>query len=99
MNEIDQIQQWYQKQCDGDWEHGYGIEIKTLDNPGWSVEINLEGTAQENIPFTKIEYRLDTNDDDLDWYLCKVEDNQFKGVGGPFHLKTILETFLKWTKQ
>ena len=30
-------QQWYQSKCDGTWEHMYGVEIDTLDNPGWTV--------------------------------------------------------------
>ncbi|KIZ19526.1 Imm53 family immunity protein [Streptomyces natalensis] len=36
---------WYTGQCDGDWEHEYGIRIETLDNPGWSVELDLEETG------------------------------------------------------
>jgi hypothetical protein len=31
------LEQWYYDQCDGDWEHAYGIRIGTLDNPGWSL--------------------------------------------------------------
>ena len=27
------LQSWYQSQCDGDWEHEFGIRIETLDNP------------------------------------------------------------------
>jgi hypothetical protein len=28
------LQGWYATQCDGDWEHEYGVSIETLDNPG-----------------------------------------------------------------
>ena len=38
------LQQWYYGHCNGDWEHGSGIHIDTLDNPGWSITINLEDT-------------------------------------------------------
>ena len=38
------LQLWYSRQCDGDWEHGLGIRIESLDNPGWSVRIDLKGT-------------------------------------------------------
>jgi Immunity protein 53 len=41
------LQAWYAARCDGDWEHGYGVAIQTLDNPGWSLRINLEGTMLE----------------------------------------------------
>ena len=32
------LQKWYKSQCNGDWEHSFGIKIETLDNPGW-IEI------------------------------------------------------------
>jgi hypothetical protein len=31
--------EWYTKQCNGDWEHSYGIRIDTIDNPGWSLTL------------------------------------------------------------
>ena len=36
------LQQWYQSKCDGTWEHMYGVEIDTLDNPGWTVSLTGE---------------------------------------------------------
>jgi hypothetical protein len=32
------LEQWYFRQCNGDWEHTHGIIIETLDNPGWAVQ-------------------------------------------------------------
>ncbi|BFV59917.1 hypothetical protein KCMC57_up50210 [Kitasatospora sp. CMC57] len=46
---------WYTAQCDGDWEHEYGIRIETLDNPGWSVEVDLEGTGLDGVLPDRIE--------------------------------------------
>ena len=36
-DELSWLQQWYSAHCDGEWEHGFGVTIATLDNPGWSV--------------------------------------------------------------
>ena len=48
-NETDQIllrlQRWYVSRCDGEWEHGMGVRIETLDNPGWQVVIDSGGHA------------------------------------------------------
>lgn len=41
------FQRWYAEQCDGDWEHEFGVEIKTLDNPGWHVVADLVDTGLE----------------------------------------------------
>nr|TKK07812.1 hypothetical protein SrhCFBP13529_11555 [Stenotrophomonas rhizophila] len=45
MHALDRLQKWYADQCDGDWEHSFGIRIDTLDNPGWTVSVDLTDTA------------------------------------------------------
>jgi Immunity protein 53 len=35
------LEKWYRARCNGDWEHQWGVEIGTLDNPGWRVHIDL----------------------------------------------------------
>ncbi|MCM2498968.1 immunity 53 family protein [Neorhizobium galegae] len=44
MDVLDWFGRWYEAQCDGAWEHGFGASIDTLDNPGWSLKIDLAGT-------------------------------------------------------
>ena len=91
---LEWIQQWYAENCDGDWEHSYGVSITTLDNPGWSVTINLEGTDLEDKPFVNIS--IDKSKDD--WIRCKVKDTKFFGDGGPRNLTEMLQIFINWTK-
>jgi hypothetical protein len=43
-DELARLRAWYSARCDGNWEHEHGVKIDTLDNPGWSVVIDLEGT-------------------------------------------------------
>ncbi len=92
MHTLSRLQQWYESYCDGDWEHGYGVSIITLDNPGWMVKINLEGTELEDRPFLAIE----DLEPEYDWIRCWVEENTFHGVGGPQKLAEIIEAFLNW---
>ena len=92
MTTLQQLQQWYQSHCDSDREHSFGIKIDTLDNPGWSVTIELNDTELENRPFTDVQ-RLEH---ETDWIHCRVRDNKFEGHGGPFMLDEILQTFLTW---
>lgn len=91
---LQDIQTWYEAQCDGDWEHSFGIIIQTLDNPGWSVKIDLDGTLLENRVFAQIE----KNDTEESWLQCKIEKNIFKGSGDPARLEEILSIFLEWAK-
>jgi hypothetical protein len=88
------IQKWYASQCDGDWEHGNGISIGTLDNPGWSITVNLEGTELEAALFAEVT-RLEP---ERAWLACKIEEKQWRGVGGPHMLAEILDTFVRWAR-
>jgi len=55
MNVLAELQRWYESQCNEDWEHQYGVKIDTLDNPGWSVIIDLDDTDLEGKPFQTVE--------------------------------------------
>ena len=85
------LQSWYHKQCNDDWEHQYGVRIDTLDNPGWSLAIDLHGTALAGRSFRAREL-----EGDLSWYVCKVEGEQFKAYCGPAHLGAVIQIFLSW---
>ena len=95
MDTLQQFQQWYYSQCDGDWEHQHGVEIGTLDNPGWRVRIDVEETSLSERPFAAVE-RVEH---ETDWIVCRVRDGRFEGAGGPLMLEEILEVFLAWARQ
>jgi hypothetical protein len=91
MNELQELQDWYSLHCDGEWEHGYGIQIETLDNPGWLLKIDLVGTTLETKPFRTVE-RLG----ELDWMNCQRSETQFIAAGGPKLLPELISVFLDW---
>jgi hypothetical protein len=76
-------------QCNGDWEHGQGIRIYTIDNPGWGVSINMKDSTARGA--TMQPYVCDRGDGD--WVVCEVKDEVFMGHGDPGKLAFILETF------
>lgn len=89
---LEWIQKWYISNCDGNWEHIYGINIYTLDNPGWSVNIELFDTDLEYANFETIQkYTNDNN-----WVHCSVADGVFKGSGSADKLEEILKIFSEW---
>ncbi|MDJ0731330.1 MAG: immunity 53 family protein [Crocosphaera sp.] len=88
------LQNWYTSQCNGDWEHTYGIDIKTLDNPGWLVVIDLVETEFENCKFDEVSIKRSDND----WIDCFVNDGKFQGAGGSFNLLEILNIFKDWVE-
>ncbi|SEG65272.1 Immunity protein 53 [Bryocella elongata] len=86
------LSEWYAEQCNGDWEHGSGVSIDTVDNPGWHVTVNLRETALEHVSFEPI----DIANGDSDWMFCFKRDNEFHGAGDPAKLHSIVEHFLKF---
>jgi len=89
---LQQLQKWYQIHCDGNWEHGHGIQLSTLDNPGWDLAIDLGETELEERPFIPVLQHLDSDT----WMRCEVKDKCFTGCGGVTMLANIVECFLIW---
>ena len=95
MKIIEWLQHWYSENCDGVWEHMYGIEIETLDNPGWHVKINLKDTKYENMFQNK-----EKNDNGKnDWIICEITSTDFQGFGDTHKLENIIEIFRKWLSE
>lgn len=95
MNDLVQVlEAWYASNCDGDWEHQFGVRIESLDNPGWSVDINLEGTSLDRKEFSARRIERSSSD----WLDCRVDATTFKGRGGPSNLGEILSTFVEWAR-
>lgn len=108
MNALEEIQNWYKMNCDGDWEHTYGVTIETLDNPGWAVKISLTDTLLEEVEFKIVEngdsenYEsifMNSEYNDNVWIKCYKEDSVWTGMGSPDKLEEILKIFLKWAKE
>lgn len=92
-DELTELQTWFASHCDGDWEHQEGIEIGTLDNPGWRVIINVAETELEGQPFETVE---EDYDHESGWLRCWLKDGKFQAAGGPLKLARMLRIFLDW---
>lgn len=83
------IQEWYSSNCDGDWEHEYGVKIDTIDNPGWLVRIDLIGTNLEGKKTSWVLFEKS----ELDWWGFAFKGDIYEGSGDPGKLTTILKKF------
>jgi hypothetical protein len=101
MNALQDLQTWNRAQCDGDWEHSYGIEIGTLDNPGWSLTVDLTYTALSGKPFAVKTYGTgaDAESSGDNWLHCNVENDKFVASGGPDKLDEMIVIFLAWASR
>src|SRR5689334_4419473 len=86
------LENWYARQCNGEWEHSWGVTITTLDNPGWSVTIDLRDTRRQgaSLDWVKIQRTQD------DWIIYRITDDRFEIHCGPKNLSEAVEWFVNW---
>jgi hypothetical protein len=89
---ISLLEKWYLQRCNGDWEHSWGVEIETLDNPGWHLRINLSETRAENRVLERT--RIDRGE--KDWMMYWVEKKVFHAACGPLNLTEAIKFFVDW---
>ena len=92
---LTELQRWYLAQCNDDWEHSYGVTIDTLDNPGWSVRIDLADTALSDLGYERVE----THRTDDDWVVSWREDLRWCAACGPLNLGETVAAFLDWARR
>uniref|UniRef100_A0AAU3IBR9 Immunity 53 family protein n=1 Tax=Streptomyces sp. NBC_01393 TaxID=2903851 RepID=A0AAU3IBR9_9ACTN len=89
---LDRLQNWYAQQCNGDREHEWGVKIATLDNPGWTISIDLEETDLEERDYPRQEINRATQDRVCAW----IAEKTFHAACGPGNLTEALTLFRTW---
>ncbi|MBC7526472.1 MAG: immunity 53 family protein [Chthonomonadaceae bacterium] len=92
---FERLQEWYLAQCNGDWEHRYKIRIETIDNPGWTISIELAETALADVSFEEFQ---ENYEDELNWLTCSKVGTTWCGYGGSLQLERLISLFLKWAE-
>ncbi|MEO6810290.1 MAG: immunity 53 family protein [Isosphaeraceae bacterium] len=95
---LQELQRWYAKHCDGEWEHQYGIKITTCDNPGWWMKIDLMGTDLNTRLYKPIADNVDASGFPQGdrWMHCFIKDDVWEGAGDETKLLIIIKMFLAW---
>lgn len=68
------------------------IEIGTLDEPGWSVVIDLDGTPLATRALREVTIERGPED----WLHAWVDDREFHVDCGPKNLTEAIDTFTSW---
>jgi hypothetical protein len=95
MEHLALLEEWYSSQCNGRWEHQYGISVETLDNPGWTLKIDLYGTGADGRTLARVTSERSEND----WLQYWVDGNQFQAHMGTRNLREGIQAFLTWVEK
>jgi hypothetical protein len=91
------LQKWFSSNCDGTWEHQRGVLIRSTDNPGWWVKIDVSGSDLEGCHFEEVRVgNADAADPQPPWMRCYLESGVWNGAGDFTRLAEIVDRFLKW---
>lgn len=91
-NSLKDLQNWFLYQTQVFLRKGVKIQIGTLDNPGWSLDVVIDSHNFMINEFSKV--AIERTEDD--WYFCYIENKIFKGRCGPKNLEDVLNIFLNW---
>lgn len=95
---------WYLAQCNDDWEHSYGVKIDTLDNPGWTIDIELRETELQGRPFARVAHGEPAGDLEEwrslgSWWVADVSNDAFNAACGPLDLDSVIGVFREWAER
>lgn len=94
MDNLTWLMRWFGGRCDGAWESECGITIETVDNPGWMIRIDLDGTGLDPSSFRPVAVQRTESD----WVECKVADGLFYAGAGVNNLDEVLGIFRRWVE-
>jgi hypothetical protein len=86
------LERWYASQCNGEWEHGYGVRIYTLDNPGWRARIGLHDTKKQGAKLERVSVTRSENN----WISYWAKDEEFQIACGSENLSEAIDIFVAW---
>lgn len=86
------LQDWYLTRTDGELAPTYDIRIDTLDEPGWRVEVALDGTGLAGRPLDELAIQRT----DSDWIHAWTDEHTLHIDCGPLNLTEAIKTFTAW---
>lgn len=93
LDSLERLNRWYRDNCNGDWEHQNGVVIETIDNPGWSIRVDLFETPKENQEFESIETNITS---ETEWLSLKKSNTKLVGACAPSKLLELLNLVTDW---
>ncbi len=85
------LSNWYKIECNGDWEHTYGITINITQDRVF-VEIDIDDTRFDNDSImSEIKFESSKND----WVNIEIENQKFVAKGDRSKLIQIIEYFIE----
>lgn len=99
---LEWLMNWYVRECNNDWEHSYGVKIETLDNPGWTIEIDLRETLLEGRSFASTHGEIAGDLDEWrnlgSWWTAEADAACFRAACGPTDLSAVIGVFRQWAE-
>ncbi len=84
---LQRLQHWYLNNCDGNWERDYGVDISSLPDPGWELNLDLLATQWEDLQLEP----TSTHTSENDWLHLRTTQRGLQVTCGPLGLATAID--------
>ena len=82
---------WVESQFDGNWEHGRGFSLGLVDNPGWTLRIDV---SNHDVSRTTLLPIKESDVDHTRFFFAEVTaDDVFDGICDATQLERLLRVF------
>lgn len=88
------LQKWFNSYCNGDWEHGSGIHLKSIDHKTWDLTIELLDTQLDNKNFNEVKEQYT----ETDWFHCYVKNYKFEARCSLSNVIKVLKIFREFSE-
>ena len=111
-NDLEWLDNWYQQQCNGVWEHRQGMRLEPLESPGSLAnprsldnpdpvekpgwQLTINLAGTSAVNARPQQLRLDTRGGG--WLACSIAGECFEGSGDPRKLEQIIGVFRRWVE-
>lgn len=91
---LDWLQLWYHSQCDGDWEHQYGVTMTLKKSEEWEFDIDLTYTEMQGIHLSDAEQ----SDPEGGWLRWRSDGWHFRAECSRKNVIAVIAEFRTWVE-
>ena len=91
--DIKRLEKWFEKRCNGDWEHQGGIKIETYDNPCWGITVYFDD-SENSVDKLIVGKSVERSDTDFVKLSYDYSNNSLKISCGILNLSEAIGIFL-----
>ncbi len=85
---------WFWSQCNGDWEHEYGIVLDTTSEGKWKLDISISNSILDGVEFISNDFIANAGNE----VECKFDNQSLVVYADTQNIIRVLQSFRAWAE-